>query len=230
MIRGFTAPGCAKIFLSLRLTPKLNPCGAQISKGQNKSASKIAVTQWKQNRVSLDLFLPDGDAISAAIALGLLNGLVYHQGLLFHGSCLYGNREAYIFLGRSGAGKSTIASQATGFSCAHQDRVAVRKTERGWMAYGVPLRDNDGSAGRNVEKKLARIFLIRKSVKARLIDIQSSPAVSMTDQHVFMPLNNPEAIKKTAESLFCLASEVPFSILYFPRNFDFGKWWYEQKS
>ncbi len=78
-------------------------------------------------------------AVVATLHVGLAFALGERDGLLLHASAARVSGGVVVFPGRSGAGKTT-AVRSFGkdrFLC--DERVAVRRTPRGWRAYSVPL-------------------------------------------------------------------------------------------
>jgi len=68
--------------------------------------------------------------------------LASRQGLLVHGAGMVVEGQGYLFVGRSGAGKSTISDllrqNLPGAQLLNDDRIIVRKQAEGWRLYGTP--------------------------------------------------------------------------------------------
>ena len=110
--------------------------------------------------------------------IGLETLLLQHEGLLLHASLIEYAGCAIAFAGPSGVGKSTQAElwkthlQA---DIINGDRAALRKTEKGWMAYGFPHAGTSGIY-RNDRAPLAAIVLLRQATENRLLPLSASEA------------------------------------------------------
>jgi hypothetical protein len=92
----------------------------------------------------------------------LIHVLAQNQGALIHAAGMALRGKGYIFAGRSGAGKSTLTRQfieGKGFDLLSDDRIAVRKIDAKFMAYGTPWPGDAGIAD-NKGVPLAGIFFI----------------------------------------------------------------------
>jgi hypothetical protein len=119
----------------------------------------------------------------------LMYYLARHGGILIHASGIEINEKGYIFAGRSGAGKTTIAEQ---FIARHysellsDDRVIIRETDHLFRVFGTPWSGKGGIA-RNLSIPLAGIFFLHhtknnyiepldaRSVLERILPVASIP-------------------------------------------------------
>jgi hypothetical protein len=124
----------------------------------------------------------------------------------------------HVFAGERGAGKSTIARNAAGLQCLHEEKVAVRRKNGRWWAYGVPVLDNSGATGTNAVAPLVGIYLIEKGPVLQKEAVERKRALYALPPHVVLPIRDPVARGKLAETLFLLVDEVPVERLLFCKN------------
>jgi hypothetical protein len=158
------------------------------------------------------------EIVSAAMGLLLVVALSKNQGLLLHGSCFKHNGLAYLFLGRSGAGKSTIARRALGVTVVHDDRIAVRKIKDRWWAFGLPLCDNDKNTGRNIEAPLAGVYLIHKSNRLAVSHLGVKNSLQSMAQNVVLPVKDKHIVRDILQTLITFVSENRCYKLRFKRD------------
>jgi hypothetical protein len=84
--------------------------------------------------------------------------LLRHAGFLLHAAKVVRNGRAYVFMGRSGAGKSTVAALSPAGSV-WTDEISLLRREKGeWRAYGTPFWGEFRAAGSNSSAPVAGIF------------------------------------------------------------------------
>jgi energy-coupling factor transporter ATP-binding protein EcfA2 len=182
----------------------------------------LEVLEWSTREVTIRLPFAAPRGISAALAHSIVKVLSNNQGLLLHAACLIRDEKAYLFLGRSGAGKTTIARHASGFEYVHDDNVAVRRRHGRWWAYGVPTLDNSGRPGLNVAAMIGGLYLIEKSGWLRKRALRRVAALRAMPGHVIMPVNDPLTRKNVFDTLLSLLAEVDIWRLQFRRDSDVG--------
>ncbi|MBQ7800868.1 MAG: hypothetical protein IJ375_00925 [Oscillospiraceae bacterium] len=93
--------------------------------------------------------------------------LLEHNGLYLHASAVVKDGKAFLFSGRSGAGKSTHTSlwqQELGEDVVviNDDKPALRCLDGVWYAYGTPWCGKDG-INRNMKAPLAGICFLKQA-------------------------------------------------------------------
>ncbi len=159
------------------------------------------------------------EAVSAALGYLLAAVLPLHDGMLLHASAVLGSKGACVFPGKSGAGKSTIAKNSS-MTLIHEDRVAVRRKKDGWVAYGLPMVDNDGYPGKNINAPIRMLGLLRKSDHERLIPEKKRYALEELLQNVVLPKG--KGLDPARTSLVCmdLVNDLPVFEVYFKKGSD----------
>jgi hypothetical protein len=181
------------------------------------------VRLWTDREVVVDLPVLSGNAISVAIACLLVGTLSNANGLLLHSSMLVRNEKAYLFLGRSGAGKSTVAANAHGFVCVHDDNAAVRCIDGVWMGYGVPTLDNAGLPGQNVSAPIHGIYTLSKSKNLKKTPVDKVKLLQEISKHIILPVANVHTRQKIADIMLAFVSGVGCWNLEFGRHSDVGQ-------
>lgn len=83
-----------------------------------------------------------GQALSSLLRIAYSQAILYHDAVAVHASAVYYDGYAYLFMGKSGTGKSTHASlwmkHISGSALLNDDNPTLRLTENGIRAYGTP--------------------------------------------------------------------------------------------
>ena len=173
---------------------------------------------WGDRRLEINVGMPKKEPVAAAIGCLIVKALEDNDGLLLHGAGLLRSGAAHVFAGERGGGKSTIARNAPGLQCMHEEKVAVRRREGCWWAYGVPVLDNSGDTGTNVMAPLACVYLIEKGPVLRRCSIGRKEALLALPPHVVLPIYDAIARGNLFESLFKLVDQVPVERLLFRKD------------
>ena len=173
---------------------------------------------WGDRRLEITVGIPKKEPVAAAIGCLIVRALEDHDGLLLHGAGLLRGGAAHVFAGERGGGKSTIARNAPGLQCMHEEKVAVRRREGRWWAYGVPVLDNSGDTGTNGMAPLACVYLIEKGPVLRKCSIGRKEALMALPPHVVLPIHDPIARGNMFENLFQLVEQVPVERLIFRKD------------
>jgi hypothetical protein len=132
-------------------------------------------------------------------------------GLILHASGLDDNGQGLLFVGHSGAGKSTqvgLWSQEPGVSILNEDRTAVRVNERGARCYGIPWGGNSAIA-RNHAAPLAAILMLEQAPVNELQPLAPTAAASLLSARAFLPYWDPALMRRALENLSALLQQVP---------------------
>jgi hypothetical protein len=160
---------------------------------------------------------PSSWIIKAIEALGL-HWNVTHAGAVFHASGVERKGKGYLFLGKSGAGKSTVASlskQAQG-SIVHDDQVML-SLEAGHYLLAHP--------GSKIAPPLRAVFLLKQSREDRLVPLthQATGAGlgrSLLEYAVGQFLYGPW-VRQAFQNAAAIARAIPGYELHFRKSPDF---------
>lgn len=107
-------------------------------------------------------------ALDSLIRILLTVRLLPEQGFLLHAASIVRDGRAYIFMGRSGAGKSTVASLSPEGSVLTDEISLVRFQDGEWRAHGTPFWGEFRAAGHNHDYPVAGIYCLTQARENRI--------------------------------------------------------------
>jgi hypothetical protein len=111
-------------------------------------------------------------ALDSLLRVFLSWKLLEHHGFLLHAATVIRDGKAYIFTGRSGAGKITVASLSPQGSVL-TDEISLLRRENGiWRAYGTPFWGEFKAAGSNSSAPVAGIFRLLQAPENRVVALR----------------------------------------------------------
>jgi len=175
----FVAKNEHQRFYSIYRTGK--DLGFIIYNQQNKNEiQQVAVldetfTHWKAYSEAL----PDNSILPLKYPLGpiIMHYLtIKSDAVMMHASCAFDGKSARIFTGFSGAGKSTMSKlwSETGNRIINDDRIIIRKKEKGYVVYNTPMYYRDIPK----EAPLNSIYLISHSPENKIKKLSGAMAIS----------------------------------------------------
>jgi len=149
-----------------------------------------------------------GEDILNGLMLVLSHQLIWHDGLLLHGSAIRKEGEGVLFLGLSGSGKSTITALCMPDECFSDDRVIVKKEGDAIWAYPSPFTQIRHAMKNSPLRKgcIQRGFILEKHDANRLIPARPHEIMLQILRHFihFFKFMND----KTAEKAFYLVRDI----------------------
>ena len=126
--------------------------------------------------------------------------LIDRDTLLFHGSCISVDGEAYLFTAKSGTGKSThtglwqrqFGSRAV---IINDDKPLLKLDKHGVTVYGTPW-DGKHRISTNIACPLKAICILTRSEENHIQRIDKKAALAMMLQQSYRPAD-PDALQKT---------------------------------
>ena len=147
--------------------------------------------------------------------------LAREGGLEIHACGVVTSGRVALFCGKSGAGKSTTARlwrchrpQARILS---DDRIVLRPTGRGVMAYGTPWH-GDGGFAAQAKARLGAIFFLKKARRSRTRVIPPAAAAARLLARSFPPPWDAEALARSLDTAAKAVEAVPCFELCFRRD------------
>jgi len=142
--------------------------------------------------------------------------LARHDGVLIHASTAIVEGGAYVFVGHSGAGKSTMAAIAeeAGARIPTDDRTILTIQDGAAFAWGTPWHGSlirkspDGAP-------LERIYFLEKAPADRCEPLPRARAVKELFVRLIQPRLHAGEVHDTLEVLERIVERVPVAILYF---------------
>lgn len=139
------------------------------------------------------------------------------RGVLVHSCGLSMGGRGILFLGTSGAGKSTTArlwKARGGVTILSDDRIAIRRDGEGYRIHGTPWH---GEAGFEAPTSvpLDAVFILDQAPRNRVIDIAPSAAVAQMMVRAFPAMWDQQGLEFAVRFLAELAERVPVRRLQF---------------
>lgn len=151
-------------------------------------------------------------AVYRKIAVALLD----YDILLFHGSVVAVEDEAFLFTARSGVGKTTHSrlwlENIPGAYIVNGDKPLLKIIDNEVVAYGTPWQGKE-SYGANCKVKLSSICLIERSENNSIEEIDSKSMLPHLMQQAYRP-QYAEYMLKTMNLLDMLIKSVKFYCLH----------------
>lgn len=188
---------------------------------------KIASFNQTFNRAEIDLhrsyFEPNQpvDPLEYPLdELTVTHFLATREGAEVHAcGVLAPSHEAYLFLGQSGAGKTTIAKlweKVGGAKILSDDRIVLRKKNHGIWMYGTPWH-GEAEIASPEKGLLTKIFFLRHGEKNELFPLSKTEAVSRLFACSFPPFYDQKTIEFVLAFLNEVVNTIPcYELKFFP--------------
>lgn len=146
--------------------------------------------------------------------------LARRGGLILHAACGVGDGGGAIFLGRSGAGKSTVSrllQQSGDWRFLSDDRVIVRAAGEGIVAHGTPW-PGEGAIAVQERVPARRLYFLRQDTICRLRRLTAPEALERLLPLASIPWYDGEVLGPLLDFGASLAARVPAFELSFPAD------------
>lgn len=162
-------------------------------------------------------------ALDSLIRILLTMMLLPRRGFLLHAATVVRDGKAYVFAGRSGAGKSTVSRLSPEGSVLTDEISLIRRCEGTWYAHGTPFWGEFRAAGRNERFPLAGIYGLERAPEDRVEPLTARDTLRALLPCVLFFNSDPEANRELLSTLVQLVEEVPCHRLRFRRDAAFWK-------
>jgi hypothetical protein len=137
-------------------------------------------------------------------------------GFLLHAASAIRNGRAFLFTGRSGAGKTTIARLAPPDATLLTDEISyIRRTDGGFVAFGTPFAGELGTSGERVSAPIAAIYQLDQAPHNAITPLDPAQAVSALLQNVLFFTEDPDRTRQVFHAACNCAAAVPVQRLSF---------------
>jgi hypothetical protein len=139
------------------------------------------------------------------------NWLGFGHGVEVHGCGLIDDTAGYLFLGHSGAGKSTTTElwhRARNPEILSDDRIILRFHDNQLWMYGTPWHGEAGFASAR-KAQVARIFILEHGDENVISLISQSRAVAELFARSFVPFHNAAGLDRSLMFLARIAERIP---------------------
>ncbi len=141
------------------------------------------------------------------------------DGLLVHSSCINVNKKTFLFVAKSGGGKSTIAKIFSGFNVLSDELVALRIIKNNIFVYSTPFwGEIESNSKESFKFKLNKIFFIKKSDKNFEQQINKKTAFIKFLKCIMNFSNDGNIIINVIKKASLILSQTPFCTLHFKKD------------
>src|ERR1700746_42299 len=162
-------------------------------------------------------------ALDSLLRILLTMVLLPQRGFLLHPATVVRDGRAYVFTGRSGAGKSTVASLSPAATVLTDEISLLRFTDGCWQAYGTPFWGEFRAAGQNEHYPIAGIYTLVQSVEDRVESLTTKEIIRALLPCVLFFTPSVEANQDMLRLMFEFVTQVPCYRLHFRRDDGFWK-------
>jgi hypothetical protein len=141
----------------------------------------------------------------------LRTAILFNDGLVFHSSGLDDNGKGIVFIGHSGAGKSTqvgLWTREPGVIAMNDDRVAVRLEAGGPMCYGTPW-GGTADIARNHAAPLSALIVLEQAPENAIQRLTPAAAFSLLAARAFLPYWDPALMQRALANLSAILARTP---------------------
>ncbi len=147
--------------------------------------------------------------------------LLPHRGFLLHAASIERHGQACIFMGRSGAGKSTVAGLAPAGTPLTDEISLLRCDAGGWHAHGTPFWGEFRAGDRNCHLPVAGIYALVQASENRLERISSREALRALLANVLFFTGDRAPREQLLHVVSDCAEALPCYRLHFKRDSSF---------
>jgi hypothetical protein len=162
-------------------------------------------------------------ALDSLLRILLTIVLLPRRGFLLHGATVVRDGRAHIFFGRSGAGKSTVASLSPKGSVLTDEISLLRYSNGCWQAHGTPFWGEFRAAGVNRTFPVAGLYLLKQANEEHVEPLSAKQALRALLPCVLFFASEKRAHETLLRTLMALIEEIPCYRLHFRRNAEFWK-------
>ena len=152
----------------------------------------------------------------------LLSMLLSRQrGFLLHAATVVNKGRAYVFTGKSGAGKSTVASLSPKGKVLTDEISLLRFVDGAWHAFGTPFWGEFRADGANVHAPIAGLYFLNQSLEDRVERVSTRESLRALLPNILFFSRE----RQMTDDLLCLLTEfvssVPCCRLFFRKDCTF---------
>lgn len=148
-----------------------------------------------------------------------------HAAILVHACGVSWNGAGYLFVGSSGAGKSTTARLwgASGATILNDDRVVLEASRDGIRIHPTPWFGEHPEVGGEATS-LQALYLLRQGSDVTFEPVRPAMAAALVFAKSFPPLWDPTRMERTLETLGRVCQQVPCGWLTVPKDARAVEW------
>jgi len=149
--------------------------------------------------------------------------LLQQDGFLLHAATIVRDGKAYVFAGRSGAGKSTASALSPAGSVLTDEISLLRRYDGQWFAHGTPFWGEFHAGGRNERYPLSGVYALQQALEDRTEPLSTKEAFRALLRCVLFFAREQRPSETLLTILGGLTAQVPCRRLHFRRSAEFWK-------
>lgn len=149
--------------------------------------------------------------------------LVQEEGFLLHAASVVRHGRGYIFMGRSGAGKSTIAGLSTQYKVLSDEISLIKKVEDQYLLYSTPFWGEQEIKGSNFYSPIHGIYQLKASPETELRKLQTKESLCRLMENILYFAREPFLTKQVFQNCLDFIYKTNLYELTFQKNNHFWK-------
>lgn len=141
--------------------------------------------------------------------------------LMLHSAGVVRDNKAYIFIGHSGSGKSTISQLSMNYDILNDDLILLRPEKERWLAYSTPFWNPGLRKDVNLQAKVHSLFSLAKDKDVFLQKVEKSIAIAELITNVPVIPINPDLMDQLIDLCSHLLDQVQMYRLHFRKDPSF---------
>jgi hypothetical protein len=142
-------------------------------------------------------------------------------GVMLHAAGIVRNGRAYLFIGHSGSGKTTISRLSNQDTVLNDDLVIVLPDVKSWRAYGTPFWNPSQVAPHPQDAPLGGLYRLVQAPVVKIEALRESQAVAELVANVPVIPQDPGRVKGLLGRLAAIHQVTPLKDLYFTPDDSF---------
>lgn len=147
--------------------------------------------------------------------------LVQEGGFLLHAASVVRDGQGYLFMGKSGAGKSTIAIHSSKYTVLSDEISLVKKAGADYLVYSTPFWGEQEIKGRNYFSPLAGIYRLKQSSQLLTRKLSEREALCRLMENILYFSREPFLTRQLFQNCTDLIQQVAIYELEFQKDSSF---------
>jgi len=141
--------------------------------------------------------------------------IVDHNGFLLHAAGVKRGQDGYVFFGKSGSGKTTVAKLSTDYTILSDDLLAIKRVNGCYQVFATPFGGEVKDKREAVSAEIRGLFLLRKDQTVYFHRLSHSEAIAKLLSNVVSFTLRSEQVTKLFNLSWDLSSATPCYEMHF---------------